>query len=229
VDAVVMAAGEGTRLRPLTEAWPKPMLPVDGRPVVVTLLHELWAAALGPVTVVTGYRAEQLKRLLAGLDLRFVRQPRADGSADAVHRALEGGAQLPAVVVAADTVFTEGDPARFAAAFAASGYAGALAWRAEPPPGPGRAALGVEGDRLVRVLDRTPGNPRSAAPLWGVGPELAQYVAAVQGPPFELAQAFQDAIDDGLPVLASEIGRTRDLTYPVDLVKENFPYLKAIR
>src|SRR5437870_6233622 len=156
-----MAAGEGTRLRPLTAAWPKPALPIDGRPVVVTLLHELRAAALDPVTVVTGYRAEQLEGLLAGLDLRFVRQPRADGSADAVRRALEGGARAPAVVVAADTVFAPGDVARFAAAFAASGYAGALAWRVHPPPGQGRAALGVEGDRLLRVLDRTAGNPRS--------------------------------------------------------------------
>src|SRR3954454_10777995 len=105
VDAVVMAAGEGTRLRPLTNAWPKPALPIDGRPIVVTLLHELRAAALGPVTVVTGYRAEQLELLLAGLDLRFVRQPRADGSADAVRRAFDGGGAPPAGVRGARTGF----------------------------------------------------------------------------------------------------------------------------
>src|SRR5581483_10751813 len=35
--AVVLAAGLGTRLRPLTERWPKPVLPVDGRPVISTL------------------------------------------------------------------------------------------------------------------------------------------------------------------------------------------------
>ena len=33
MNAVVMAAGEGTRLRPITERWPKPVLPIDGRPV----------------------------------------------------------------------------------------------------------------------------------------------------------------------------------------------------
>ena len=38
-----MAAGEGRRLRPLTERWAKPVLPVDGRPVIGTLLHELRA------------------------------------------------------------------------------------------------------------------------------------------------------------------------------------------
>ena len=39
-----MAAGEGRRLRPLTERWPKPVLPIDGRPVIGTLLRELAAA-----------------------------------------------------------------------------------------------------------------------------------------------------------------------------------------
>ena len=42
-----MAAGEGTRLRPLTDRWPKPILPIDGRPVVVTLLAELALSASG--------------------------------------------------------------------------------------------------------------------------------------------------------------------------------------
>ncbi|MDX6542500.1 MAG: Nucleotidyl transferase, partial [Gaiellaceae bacterium] len=36
-----MAAGEGRRLRPLTERYAKPVLPIDGRPVIATLLHEL--------------------------------------------------------------------------------------------------------------------------------------------------------------------------------------------
>ena len=36
-----MAAGEGTRLRPLTERWAKSVLPIDGRPVLAVLLREL--------------------------------------------------------------------------------------------------------------------------------------------------------------------------------------------
>ena len=39
-----MAAGRGPALRPLTERWPKPVLPIDGRPVIATLLRELAAA-----------------------------------------------------------------------------------------------------------------------------------------------------------------------------------------
>src|SRR5262245_29040194 len=137
MDAVVMAAGEGRRLRPLTERYAKPVLPIDGRPVVVTLMHELRAAGIDHVTVVTGHLAEQVEGLLEGfpLELRFVRQPEPAGSADAVRRA---GLEAPYVAVAADTAFFPGDVARF---IAGTGHDGAIAYRTQPAPGPGRAAL----------------------------------------------------------------------------------------
>jgi NDP-sugar pyrophosphorylase family protein len=110
MEAIVMAAGEGLRLRPVTERWPKPILPIDGRPVVATVLRELRAAGCDRVTVVTGYLAEQVERLLGdgsgfGLELRYARQPRPDGSADAVSRGLAAGAEVPLLVATADTVF----------------------------------------------------------------------------------------------------------------------------
>ena len=49
--------------------------------------------------------------------------------------------------------------------------------------------------------------------------------AALPGPPFELATAFQRGDRRGERVAAVEIGKTRDLTDPLDLVEENFPYL----
>src|SRR5262245_34977460 len=106
-----MAAGEGTRLRPLTERWPKPVLPIDGRPVIVTLLHEL--AFAERVIVVVGHLGDRVRMLLDGFpaELRFVEQPEALGSGDAV--ALAQGAP-PYLVLGADTVFVPGDVARFA-------------------------------------------------------------------------------------------------------------------
>jgi len=67
--------------------------------------------------------------------------------------------------------------------------------------------------------------PFAHASLWGLGPELVPYLEGLGGPPFELAEAYQRAIDDGLRVSAFEVGRTRDLTDALDLVQENFPYL----
>jgi dTDP-glucose pyrophosphorylase len=232
VNAVVMAAGEGTRLRPLTERWPKPVLPIDGRPVIATLLRDLAAAGCERALVVTGHLAEQVERLVGdgtrfGLAVSFVRQPRPDGSADAVARALEAGAELPCLVTAADTVFTTGDVARFAEAFAAGGGDSALAVRRHPPPSPPhRNAVAVGDGRVARVVDVDPANPLGAAPLWGLGPAAASHLR-VDRPPYELAASYQRAIDEGGEVAAIEIGPTRDLTYPLDLVMQNFPYLNA--
>jgi CTP:molybdopterin cytidylyltransferase MocA len=218
VNAIVMAAGEGTRLRPITERWPKPILPIDGRPVIATLLRQLDQEGLRPVTVVTGHLAEQVEALLEGLDVQFARQPAADGSADAVTRALEAGARLPAVVSAADSVFGAGDLARFAESFTASGAAGAIAYFR----GSGPVAIRVDEGHVRRVVDSEPGE-LSPAPLWGLTDEIG--LDELPGPPFELAEAFQRAIDAGKPIAAIEIGRTRHLTAPADLLRENFPWL----
>src|SRR5919204_4175772 len=102
MEAVVMAAGEGRRLRPLTERYAKAVLPIDGRPVIVSVLRELVAAGAAPITVVVGHLGEQVQALLAGFDtdLRFALQPEPLGSADAVLRA---AAAPPFLVLAADT------------------------------------------------------------------------------------------------------------------------------
>jgi glucose-1-phosphate thymidylyltransferase len=232
VDAVVMAAGEGRRLRPLTERWAKPVLPIDGRPVLAVLLRELAAAGLARVWLVTGHLAEQVESLAGdgsafGLEISWVRQPGVLGSADAVHRGLAAGAGLPVLVTAADTVFSPGDLRRFAGAFAESGAAGAVAVRLDPPPGPGRGAVRSIDGRVTRMADDDPANPWSGAPLWGVGPAVAERLC-LDRPPYELENAFQSAIEEGEAVISVEIGQTRDLTYPLDLVEENFPYLRSI-
>jgi UDP-N-acetylglucosamine diphosphorylase / glucose-1-phosphate thymidylyltransferase / UDP-N-acetylgalactosamine diphosphorylase / glucosamine-1-phosphate N-acetyltransferase / galactosamine-1-phosphate N-acetyltransferase len=229
MEAIVMAAGEGLRLRPVTARWPKPVLPIDGRPVVATVVHELRAAGCDRVTVVTGYLAEQVERLLGdgsgfGLELRYARQPRSDGSADAVSRGLAAGAEAPLLVATADTVFQPGDLARFAAGFAEAGTPGAVAIRRDPPPGPQRAGVQVD-DGVVTKIVAAGETPFAHASLWGLRTELAPYLADLAGPPFELAEAYQRAIEEGLRVCAFEVGPTRDLTDPLDLVKENFLYL----
>jgi CTP:molybdopterin cytidylyltransferase MocA len=229
MEAIVMAAGEGLRLRPVTGRWPKPILPIDGRPVVATVVRELRASGCDRVTVVTGYLADQVERLLGdgsgfGLELLYAQQPRPDGSADAVSRGLAAGAEAPLLVATADTVFQPGDLARFAAAFAEAGTPGAAAIRRDPPPGPGRARVEVE-DGFATRISAAGDSAFAHASLWGLGAELTPYLAGLGGPPFELLEAYQTAIEDGLHISAFEVGPTRDLTDPLDLVKENFLYL----
>jgi NDP-sugar pyrophosphorylase family protein len=233
-DAVVMAAGEGTRLRPLTERWAKPVLPVDGRPVIATLLRYIADAGVTRVWLVTGHLAEQVERVAAGeafgLDVRAVRQPRPDGSADAVRRALDAGAVPPLLLTAADTVYGHGAVESFARAFTESGAAGAIAVRRQPGR-PQATRIGVDAGRVVRVTDPESGDDLTAAPLMAFGEAIAREIPVVCEPPFQLpyevAAAFQRRIDAGDRVLAVETDTTRDLTDPLDLVRENFPYLRG--
>jgi len=227
-----MAAGQGIRLRPLTERWAKPVLPIDGRPVIARLLRDLAGAGCERAWVVTGHLAEQVEALVGdgrpfGLAVRFVRQPGVLGSADAVQRALDAGAGVPALVSAADTLFGAGDVTRFATAFGRVRAAGAVAVRTEPGLGSGRTAVARDGDRIVRMRDDDPASVWTPAPLWGLGRAVAERLG-LDRPPYELENAYQAAIDAGETVMAVEIGKTRDLTDPLDLVEENFPYLGAI-
>jgi UDP-N-acetylglucosamine diphosphorylase / glucose-1-phosphate thymidylyltransferase / UDP-N-acetylgalactosamine diphosphorylase / glucosamine-1-phosphate N-acetyltransferase / galactosamine-1-phosphate N-acetyltransferase len=221
-----MAAGEGTRLRPLTEIWPKPLLPIDGRPVLATLLRDLAGAGFEHATVVTGHLAEQLEELVGdgsafGLAVETVRQPEALGSADAVMRATRAGASPPLLVTAADTVFTRGDIAKVLEVWDGAIAAGAVGVREGGRPD--QTPVRVEDGRVI-AFD-APGSGHSAAPLWILDEELAAALAHVPGPPFEIARAVQEAIAAGKDVLAIPVRTTRDLTRPADVVRHNFPYL----
>lgn len=218
-------------MRPLTERWPKPVLPIDGRPVVVTLLRELADAGCERVAVVTGHLAEQVEELVGdgsafGLDVRTVRQPGVLGSADAVRRGLSAGIEPPFLVSAADTVFTHGDISLVVESFSRVEAAGAMCGRRDPPArAPQRAALKIVGGLVVEPIDDDPDNTLGSAPLWVLGAALVPYLDGLSGPPFELSHAFARAIADRLAIAGYEIGKTRDLTHPIDLVRENFPYL----
>lgn len=61
--AVILAAGEGTRLRPHTADRPKCLVPLGGRPLLDRQIEALRAAGIERIAVVTGYRAEMIARL----------------------------------------------------------------------------------------------------------------------------------------------------------------------
>ncbi len=67
--ALVMAGGEGTRLRPLTVTVPKPMLPVGSRAILEIVLRQIAAAGVEQVHVSVGYRGYLVKSFLRELDI----------------------------------------------------------------------------------------------------------------------------------------------------------------
>lgn len=59
---IIIAAGQGSRMGRLTEAWPKCMLPIAGRPLLDWTIDHLRAVGCGEIVVITGYRQEAITR-----------------------------------------------------------------------------------------------------------------------------------------------------------------------
>lgn len=89
LQAVIMAGGFGTRLRPLTEDLPKPMLPVGGRPVMELIVEQLQQAGIRRVNVTTHYKPEKIIEHFGdghafGVELNYVNEDRPLGTGGAL-------------------------------------------------------------------------------------------------------------------------------------------------
>ncbi|MAF99209.1 MAG: hypothetical protein CMH61_01215 [Nanoarchaeota archaeon] len=62
VTAIILAGGLGTRLRPLTEETPKPLLPIKGKPIVEHLIENLKHNGVTDIILSIGYKAEQIQQ-----------------------------------------------------------------------------------------------------------------------------------------------------------------------
>lgn len=147
--AVVMAAGRGKRLRPLTDGIPKAMVEVAGRPLLARHVDVLRAYGVGHVVVVVGWRKEAVRELLGREeDVRLVENPIHETSGSGHSLAL-GLRALGASEVEGDVAFMDADLL----------YAPGLFQPLLGPPSDGNALLvgkGREDDaEAVKVRGRT--------------------------------------------------------------------------
>jgi len=89
LKAVVLAAGEGVRLQPLTFTRPKHLLPVAGRPLIQHLIEAIRMAGINEILIVVRYKAEMISEFFGngdkfGVKISYVQQGEEKGTADAV-------------------------------------------------------------------------------------------------------------------------------------------------
>ncbi|HET8592018.1 MAG TPA: NDP-sugar synthase [Solirubrobacterales bacterium] len=93
MQALILAGGEGTRLRPLTYTVPKPVLPLAGRPHIAYVIDWLVRHGVDDVVVSCGFLAEGMRRAIAelepGVRIRYAEEPDARGTAGAIRFAEE--------------------------------------------------------------------------------------------------------------------------------------------
>lgn len=106
---VILAAGRGTRMFPFTTRWPKPILPVMGKPLVQHQLEMMKSVGIRRVFIVIGYLGYEVVRTLGngselGMEIEYMEQTEMHGIAHAVGR-LEDRVQTPFLLCLGDIFF----------------------------------------------------------------------------------------------------------------------------
>jgi MurNAc alpha-1-phosphate uridylyltransferase len=127
MHAMILAAGRGERMRPLTDRIPKCLLPVGGKPLIEWHLEKLAAAGFKDVVINHAWLGEQIEAQLGdgirfGLSIRYSAEAKALETAGGIAKALPLLGEEPFLVLNAD-VYSEFDFATLSAAGVRSGAA----------------------------------------------------------------------------------------------------------
>jgi NDP-sugar pyrophosphorylase family protein len=171
MEALVLAAGKGSRLGALTARCPKPLLPIGGRPALFSILDWLKAGHVTRVTLNLHHCPEAFYQTLganyAGMDIAYREEPRLLGSAGTLRAYLADGPDRPALLVYGD-VLTTLPIARLVSFHTARAMhpSATLVIHAVPDPQSGGVVM-VTGDKIVAFQEK-PAQPTSSLIYGGV-------------------------------------------------------------
>ena len=238
---VVLAAGKGTRMRPFSERWPKPILPVLDKPLMGYQLEMLAGLGVRDVVVVIGHLGHEVVRALGdgsayGVRIRYVEQEETLGIAHAVSR-LEPHVDRPFLLFLGDIFFETEGLEEMVRRFRAPGrdVAGVLACRRERDLERIRRnfVVHVGDDGFVHRVIEKPRHPRTDLKGCGIYLFDLAFFDAVRRTPrtalrneYEITDAVQIFIDDGYRVEAAEVVKADvNVSYPADLLALNLARL----
>ncbi len=210
MKGVILAAGKGSRLYPITHHIPKPLLPLANRMTLEYAFDRLREMGIHEVCIVVGENEAAMREALGDgskfqLQLSYVRQTEPKGLAHAVGFAQEfvGGDSF--VLYLGDAIYSHGF-AEHAAKFTECGCANLNI--VKPVEDPRRFGVAtVEGDRIVRLVEK-PTEPESnlaMAGLYFFGPQIWDVLPELQPSgrgEYEITDAIQMLIDRGEDVRA---------------------------
>jgi len=214
--AIILAAGEGTKIVPYQETRQKAALPVANVPAVRRLAADLQALGFSRFVVVVGHRKEQVRHALAGVEgVVFVEQPRLEGTAPAVLLALHYVEDEPYLVVYGDIVLARENLQQLIERFGSTGAeAAALVQPLERERSLDWICARVSEDRLQRVMGHPRRGEHRLCGVYAFRSSATDYLARNPGvirdvnvggmPPMEadVAASLDVMLDEGREVLA---------------------------
>jgi len=227
MKAVVLAAGEGSRMRPLTYSRPKVMLPLVNKPILEHLLLEVKEAGISEFVFVVGYHDEQVRNYFGdgsrwGVSVEYCTQRRRMGTADAI-RQVEGLATGNFLVINGDTIVSQNEIGELA-----KGEDITLSVVELGDAGNARnlGLLEVAEGRVVRIHEKVASLPSSLANagLYLFTPAIFDAISrtpkSLRGE-YEITDSLQLLIDEGQRIAGRKIDYWLDFSYPWDLLAAN--------
>ncbi|MHB8997103.1 MAG: glucose-1-phosphate thymidylyltransferase [Armatimonadota bacterium] len=236
--AVVLCAGEGTRLRPLTFSKPKHLLPVAGTPILGHVLETLAAAGLSEVALVVGHHPEAVQRYVGsgeqwGITATYITQGQPLGLAHAINQTQEFVGDDPFVVYLGDNLL-EGGIADFVAEFGASNAQASLMLKEVADPRRYGVAVLDDQQRVLRLVEK-PQTPPSNLAIIGVYAFTSAIFAAIANiqpsarGELEITDAIQYLVESKANVTARVMtGFWEDAGEPKALLVANRKYLDLV-
>lgn len=221
MKAMILAAGRGERMRPLTDTCPKPLLAAGGKPLIVWHIERLAAAGIAGIVINHAHLGQMIEDALGdgtrfGLPIAYSPEGSALETAGGIARALPLLGEAPFVVVNGD-VFCDADfaaLARTAEGLSADGALAHLLLVPNPAHNPG-GDFGLLPDG--RVVDDGRGERLTFSGIGAYHPALFAGVAPDQ--PAKLAPLLRAAMAAGRVTGARHDGRWVDVGTPARLAE----------
>jgi UDP-N-acetylglucosamine diphosphorylase/glucosamine-1-phosphate N-acetyltransferase len=231
MKAVILAAGEGSRMRPLTYTRPKVMLPIANKPILEHLIVEAREAGVNEFILVVGYHDEQVRDYFQdgsrwSVKVSYAAQRKQLGTADAV-RMVEGEIDEGFVMMNGDIIVSRRDIRNLIE----QGRNTVSVIQVKDSRGLGMIEV-REGlvTRIFEKVDKPPSDLANTG-LYLFTPEIFDAVSRTPPSPrgeYEITTSLQILIDRGTAVGCHRIGYWLDLSYPWNLLSANDLMLSSL-
>lgn len=219
MQAVVLAAGEGVRVRPLTRSRPKAMIPVANRPIIEYVINALLKNGIRDIIVVVGYRKEQVTRFLNTLEVpvQVVYQEKQLGTAHALQCA-EAKIRGDFLVLPGDNFIDPGSIARIMA------IPNAILVKEHPSPS-NFGVVCLKNGLVTEIIEKPEHSP-SFMVSTGIYCLKKSFFSHIRGN--DITDAIQEMIGAGEQIRAIPADDWQDAIYSWDLLKMNRDLLKHL-
>jgi dTDP-glucose pyrophosphorylase len=244
MKAVILAAGKGTRMRELTSELPKPMLRLQGKPILERIIEGIVAAGIEEIFVVTGWRADVIENYFGDGEkfsarIAFGRQLVQDGTGKAPELAKNFISDSPFLLTYGDILVPPATYPQMLRRFGEGDFAGVITVTRGEDVTKGGLNFFDEQFRLKRLVEKP--SPEQLEQLWHDGwlkpgdpawynagiyifrPAIFEFTARLQKSlrgEYELTDAISAMIATGKKLAGLEIqGRWVDVRDPETLAK----------